>query len=105
MLGLLLLFFIGKYYVELANQFNKNKWLYAILGIATYYAGTIAFGFSLGLYAVIAENPEVLEMNNIVLGLMAIPFGILTTWILYTILKNNWKKRTGTEDVELLDNL
>ena len=33
MLGLLLIYFIGKYFYDLAAEFEKNKWLYAILGV------------------------------------------------------------------------
>jgi hypothetical protein len=32
--GLFLLYFIGKNYADLAGQFNKQKWVYVIIGIA-----------------------------------------------------------------------
>lgn len=103
MLGLVLLYFIGKYYVDLAKQFSRNKWVYGILGIATYYGGTILFGFGLGAYSVLANNTQIMEMSDMVLGLIAIPFGLLTTWGLYAILKNSWKKSNKLEENELLD--
>ena len=44
MLGFLLIYFIWKYYSELAVEHNKSKWGYALLGIATYYIGTFIGG-------------------------------------------------------------
>ncbi len=105
MLGLLLIYFIGKWHYELAVQFNKNKWLFAILGVVTYYGGTFLFGIGLGVFALITNDMSVLEINDFILGLMALPVGLLCTWGLYKILENNWKKAPVVSDSnELLDN-
>ncbi|MEY3238430.1 MAG: hypothetical protein RI883_2531 [Bacteroidota bacterium] len=103
MLGLVLIYFIGKYFYQLAELYYKNKWVFAILGVITYYAGTIVFGFGLGLYAVMTENNSVLEINDVLIGLMALPFGLLSTWGLYAALKNNWMKKSRVISSELLD--
>ena len=103
MLGLLLIYFIGKYFYQLAELYCKNKWVFAILGVATYYAGTIVFGFGLGIYAVMTENNSVFEINDVVIGLMALPFGLLATWGLYASLNNSWKKKANIISAELLD--
>ncbi len=44
MLGLFLLYFIGKIFYQLAEAHNKNKWVFAILGVIAYYAGTFLGG-------------------------------------------------------------
>lgn len=105
MLGLLLIYFIGKWHYELAQQFNKNKWLFAILGVVTYYGGTFLFGIGLGVYAVLMNDASILDINEFVLGLMALPFGLLCTWGLYKALQASWKKAPVVSDSnDLLDN-
>lgn len=105
MLGILLIYFIGKYFHDLALEFNKNKWLFAILGIATYYAGTFIFGFIIGFYVLITGDESVLELPDIVLGLMALPFGLLLTWGLYALLRKNWKNKPVLIESDLLDDV
>lgn len=103
MLGFVLIYFIGKYFYDLALQYGKNKWLFAILGVVSYYAGTIIFGFSLGIIMELTGNYSILEANDILLSLMGIPVGVLTVWIFYTLLKNSWKKAKPNESSALLD--
>ncbi|TDN87659.1 hypothetical protein DET49_111107 [Salegentibacter sp. 24] len=38
MLGLLLLYWIGKYHYRLAGEYDKSQWGFTILGIVAYYA-------------------------------------------------------------------
>lgn len=91
MLGILLIYFIGRYFYRLAEGFNQNKWLYAILGIVIYYVGTFVGGIILAifdeLYA-LGINWE----NNFSLGLIALPFGIITAYLFYFLLQRKWKK-------------
>ena len=51
MLGLLLLYFVGKYFYNLAKEYNKSNWGFAILGIVVYYGGIIIFSFIIGIVA------------------------------------------------------
>ncbi len=91
MLGLILLYWIGKYFYKLAEEYNKSKWGFAILGIASYYIGTYVFAI---LIAVIVEvlSPGYLEgFNERVLSLILLPFGLLSCYLLYYFLKKNWK--------------
>ncbi|MEP7253650.1 MAG: hypothetical protein ABI683_14760, partial [Ginsengibacter sp.] len=74
MLGLALLYFIGKYYYNLADQHAKNKWGYAILGIAAYYAGVFLFGMILGVILDLGTTSSVDDMNPFVLALIVVPF-------------------------------
>ncbi len=51
----LLIYFIGKYFYKLSEEYNQNKWLYAILGIVVYYAAGICLGFVLALADLVFE--------------------------------------------------
>lgn len=91
MLGLLLLYFIGKSFHNLASKYNKNlKWLYVILGIASYYGGLIAGAF---IIAILLEmNNSLDSVSDLALGLMSIPIGLLTCGLLHFFLKKKFEK-------------
>ncbi|WP_299126135.1 hypothetical protein [uncultured Winogradskyella sp.] len=98
MLGLLLLYWIGKYFYKLAEEYNKSKWGFSILGIAVYYAGIILASFTTGIVIGIFY-PQMLEnTNETVLGLFMLPFGILSCYLLYIILEKTWKKAKSDEN-------
>jgi hypothetical protein len=103
MLGLLLIYFIGKYFYQLATDFNKNKWVFAVIGVVTYYGGMVLFGFGLGVFLAMSDNVDFIDNNEMLLNIIGIPVGIFSAWILYTVLKNNWKKSSKLEETELLD--
>src|SRR5258705_7904700 len=91
MLGLVLIYFIGKHYYNLAGLHEKNKWLFAIIGIGSYYAGAFIAGVILGI-VLLGFGTSVDDLNNVVLALIALPFGIGTTALVYHLLKKNWQK-------------
>ena len=91
MLGIVFLYFIGKYFYKLAEEYNKNKWLFAILGVVVYYAGIFLGGIILGLLDVLIGFNFDWD-NNLALGLIAIPFGMGSAYLFYYILKKQWKK-------------
>jgi hypothetical protein len=37
MLGILLFYFIGKSFYKLAEIYDKSKWTFAVLGVATFF--------------------------------------------------------------------
>lgn len=91
MLSILLIYFIGKPFYDLSTNYDKNKWVFAILGVVTYYLGTFIGGIVLGLLDVLL-NVGFDWDNRLLLGIMAIPFGILTCYGLYVILKKKWQR-------------
>jgi len=106
MIGLFLIYSIGKYFADLAYDHDRKRWVFAILGVATYYAGTFIFGFLLGFILALTGNGYLLdEISDFVLSLILLPFGILSTWILYISLKKNWIKNPKSANDELLDSL
>lgn len=98
MLGLVLLYFIGKKFYELADEYEKNKWGFAILGVIVYYLGAFVFGVVLGVFVVIMESDFLETTNNFILGIMALPFGILSCYGLYYYLEKTWKKQKPLQD-------
>lgn len=104
MLGLALLYFIGKYYYNLAGNHDKNKWGYAILGIAAYYVGAIILGMILGIIIEFSTNSSVEDMNPLILGLIGLPFGAGTTALVYHLLKKNWDKNKKI-DLDMIEQI
>ena len=72
MLGLLLIYFIGKQFYVLAESFKQNKWLFAILSVVVYYAAGLIFGVVLGLFDVLFEW-NINWDDNIGINLLGIP--------------------------------
>jgi hypothetical protein len=100
MIGLFLLYFIGKTFYNLAHEYDKQRWLYAILGVISYYAGTYIGGILLVIILEFAAPGFVDSTDDIVLGLIIMPFGLLACWGLHTILKKKWSQQEiFTEDM------
>ena len=102
LLGLILIFFVGKAFYELAGRHKKNQWGFAILGIATYYAGIMTAGFLMGIISELGIF-SFYEFPEAVLGIMAFPFGVLACWGTYTLLKKHWSKAKRIDAGEILD--
>lgn len=92
MLGLILLYWIGKKFYKLAAVYEKSQWGYTILGIVSYYGGTIVFGLIFGIIAEIVSPGYIDTVNDTMLGLAGLPFGVLSCYLLYNYLKKTWKK-------------
>lgn len=104
MLGLLLIVFIGRWFSKLAFDYDRNRWAFAILGVVTYYAGTLIFGFLLGIIIAATGNIDFLtDTNTFLISLMAIPFGIGSCVALYYGLRSYWKKNPIVSQTDLLD--
>jgi uncharacterized Tic20 family protein len=104
MIGLLLVFYLGKQFYTLADQFGKNKWGFGILGVVFYLLGTFLFGVIFSLLAIYTDNSDMLGTSEMFLNLLSIPFGLLLAWGLYASLKKSWSKVESNDiDAELLD--
>ena len=102
MIGLFILYFIGKSFNDLAFEFEKKRWVYIVLGIASYYAGTFTFSILLGIVLGLGAF-EPVEIHPYLSGLMVLPFGLLSCYLYYRYLKNQWSRQPGITDSELLD--
>lgn len=103
MLGLILWYFIGKYFYDLAKLYKKSKWGFAILGIFSYYLGPIILGLSLGLYGGINSELNIENIDSLSLDLLAIPTGLFSCWITYMLLKRHFEKKSSTISNDMLD--
>ena len=91
MLGILLIYFIGKRFFDLADEFNQNKWLYAILSIVIYYAAGVVFVIILVILDEIFGFGFDWD-NSFGMNLLVIPIGLAADYGFYYLLKNKWKK-------------
>ncbi len=107
MLGLLLLYFIGKSFYKLAEEHNKHKWGFTIIGVASYYVGTFVAGILIAIFYefILLKNSD--SINDFVLSLITIPFGLLACWGVRELLKKQWNSKLSlSEDIldeEFLD--
>lgn len=102
MLGILFFYFVGKYFYKLADEFNKNKWLFAILGIVVYYVGTFIGGALLDIMDGLMDNGFDWD-NNLAVGLIALPFGIAASYLFHFLLKKQWEKSFIVIEDEIQD--
>lgn len=100
MLGILLLYWIGKYYYKLAEKYNKSEWGYAILGVFSYYGGTILAGLITGIAAELLYPGSIENTNETVLGILMLPFGVLTCYLLYKYLEKTWEKNKPENEID-----
>jgi hypothetical protein len=92
MLGLVLIYFIGKVFYDLAGMNGKNKWGFAILGVVAYYGGSFLGPLLIYILAEFGVLP--FKVGETALTFIGIPFGALTCWGTYMLLKTQWNKST-----------
>ncbi|WP_405565950.1 hypothetical protein [Polaribacter sp. Asnod6-C07] len=100
MLGLILTYWLGKKFYKLAEEYNKSQWGFAILGIVVYYAVSIVSATVLLLIIESFFN----TINDYVLGLVAMPFGLLACYLLYKYLEKTWEHKKPKNDI-LIDQI
>lgn len=103
MLGLVLIYFIGKKFYELAEVYKKHQWGFAILGVVSYYIGAFVGGVVIAIGAELTGIVAIDEMNDYVLGLLGLPFGLLACWLTYQLLEKHWSKKVVFSDSDILD--
>ncbi len=91
MLGIVLLYFIGKSFYTLAGDHNRSQWGFAILGIVTYYALMFA-GQIIVILLMTSDGTNIDSLDDYLVALTGIPFGLLGWWGLYSLLKKQWSQ-------------
>ncbi|MBX2828672.1 MAG: hypothetical protein KTR22_10940 [Flavobacteriaceae bacterium] len=104
MLGIVLIYFIGRTFYRLAEQHGRSPWGFAILGVLSYYAGTFILGLALGIALEFWGSYSIDTMSDIQLALIALPAGLLASAALYFILKRIWKKNEKVDE-NLIDEI
>lgn len=78
----------GRQFYNLAIAYNKNRFLFGFVGIASYF-----FGIFLGTFFITIVAPDF--SNKSETGLLAsitVPVGVLTAIVTYFLLKRAWSK-------------
>jgi len=102
--GLFILYYIGKTFYELARLHQRSAWGFAIVGIASYYFGTILGALLIAVYVELVTEKSIDDIPDIALNLMSIPFGLALCWGTYRLLKKMWSRvRIAPEQDEVLD--
>lgn len=95
MLGIYLLFVLaGRPFYRLALDYDKNEWLYGFLGILSFFIGSNVAAFFLVLFLTLFGIIDFTQYDENVLGLIGVPFGILTCWLYYKNLNKRWERGT-----------
>ena len=90
MLGILFIYWIGKYFYQLAEKFNQNKWLYAILGVVVYYSGQTIGAL---LIAVVSELFDLgIDFDGVLINVVGILIGGIACYLFYLLLEKVWKR-------------
>ena len=104
MLGLLFVYFLGKYFYDLAGQYDRHQWGMAILGVISYYVGSFIGAAAIAAYMEIwGGGAEILSDSTY--GFIGIPFGLLLSFILYKILESVWKEKDFDDEFEYEDRI
>lgn len=103
MLALIFIYFIGKKFYELAFDYGKNKWVFAIAGVVSYYAAIFISVFIIGITIELNSPGYITESNETWISFLGIPFGMLACWGFYKILENSWSKARGEAQPDTLD--
>lgn len=98
MLSILLLYFIGKKFADLADKFKKEKWRYVVLGIVTFYGGAILLGMIFFLILELLGFINLETLSDRILGYLLLPFGFLSCYLLYTYFDKKWEKEKPKTD-------
>ena len=101
MIGLVLIYWIGKKFSELAKSFGRKPVWPVIIGIVFYFLGQFVLGLIIGVYYELQE-PGFKQFDDMVVNLIGIPFGLLACWGTYMFLEKKWRGSTVSE-YDILD--
>ena len=102
MLGILLIYYIGKKFYELSDIYDKNKWLYAITSVVLYYVTGIV------LIAILVILDDLFYWgfdweSRFGINLISVPVGLFSVWLLYNSLEKRWKASAVSIQDEIQD--
>ena len=103
MLTILLIYFIGKRFYDLSEEYNQNKWLYAILSVLIYYVSGMIILSGIALLDIFVFEWGFDWDSYFGINLLGVPIGLLTVWGFYALLENRWKKSVVVVKDEISD--
>jgi len=88
-LGYVFLCYVGFYFFRLAENHNKNKWVFSLVGLATFFIGY----FMYVLYFRVFILEEFSEFSLVEIGYKAFLTGIFITFLLFRLLSFVWDRK------------
>lgn len=98
MLDIILIVVCGKYFKELAENHDKNKWLYTILGIVSFYAVYILTAFFYGVFYALMYPESIDQINAFYVSILAYVVGGVGAGVLYYLLYRSWSKEQKAKE-------
>lgn len=100
-LSYIFLFYVGFYFYRLAENHKKNKWIFAIIGIGSYFLALVIYPFYLRLF----DPEEIQNPANIVLvSVKSLTIALISIFILFQVLSFVWnkKKKINKEEINTI---
>lgn len=97
-LGYIFLFYVGFYFFRLAENHQKNKWLFGILGIIVYLIATIIYPIFLRFF----KSDEIENFDLASISLKSFLIGFTIVFIFFQILSFIWgrKKKINKKEID-----
>ena len=108
MLSILLIYFVYKYFRDLARKYKvKQEWKYSLIGVVAYFVFQFLFLFVWGVVEVI-NNPNYADIDtsfNSGVGFLALLFGMLMLYFLHKYLEKRLQKQQEISTVNEIENI
>ena len=108
MLSILLIYFVYKYFRDLARKYKvKQEWKYSLTGVVAYFGFQFLFLFVWVVVEVI-NNPNYAQTDtsfNSGVGFLALLFGMLMLYFLHKYLEKRLQKQQEISPVNEIENI
>ena len=108
MISILIIYFVYKYFRDLARKYKvKQEWKYSLIGVVAYFGFQFLFLFVWGVVEVI-NNPNYADIDtsfNSGVGFLALLFGMLMLYFLHKYLEKRLQKQQEISTVNEIENI
>jgi formate-dependent nitrite reductase membrane component NrfD len=106
MIGIIFIYYVGNYFYKLAAKFDKNKWLFAIIGLAVYYGSTLFLGLIYGIILELTDNSiSESTTETLILAIAGLVAGLTACYFLHKFLENKWQLEAIENKKDGIDNI
>lgn len=93
MLGIFLIYWVGKKYYDLAFQYNKSPWAWAIAALFIYFGSQFVLGIIASILFYADQNFEIPTKDELLLNLSGVLFGLAIWYGIFTYLERRWENQ------------
>lgn len=93
MLGILILFFIGRIFYRLAERYGRNVWGYGALGIVLFYLSMTLSGALSAIAYDLFGFGSIDEMSDNMIFILSFPLGLLIYYGFYKFTEKKFKDK------------